>query len=244
MTAPSPIWEGEHSNWTQFLISGSNALNGSERCDCWHGSGANASKTTENRYFHARAATGQAVNVTFIGYWASARGHVPLGWAAHTQLNASTYGWSEFDWQGDLIDVANVLLAAFGRVDAVVLNTGWWKVLVNSVPRALAQLSALESIVKDKRGLIWATTTPALIPSKANAPRDGLLGAPYAAAQKLGWRVLDRHGLIERLRAHLSEVELPLEFGWADSLHFRPYVYEASNQLLLSMLCEDAKQSS
>ena len=101
-----------------------------------------------------------------------------------------------------------------------------------------AYLQGFNHVVRNKLGPIWATTTASKSLQDRAPPRDGMLGSTYLAARDMQWRILDRYGISEALKDHFAAVELPREFGWVDALHFRPFVYQEFNNVLLNMLCK------
>jgi hypothetical protein len=239
---PGLLWEGEFGSWTDYTVATNVVFNRRERCDCYKGEGPKErSKTITNRdYFNPDL----NINVTFIGWFEQLQGHFPLGWLDAPPLSKDSYRYVPPDWQGGIAILPDLMLSAFPQgFDEVVVNTGWWKVpqlSQGNVPlakRLLHPLQRLLSVKQPGKVPIWATTTLNQHGKGAAPPRDGLLGAPYLAALQLGWRVLDRHGMTVALKRHLQDVGLPLEFGWADQLHFRPFVYEEFNNMLLNILC-------
>ncbi len=80
--------------------------------------------------------------------------------------------------------VVELLHTAFGSVDDIVLNVGWWRVpdfmtvSHESVVRVRGYLEALEGLLPHGKKGIWATTTP----SKAGR------GAPPATYRGTGYR--------------------------------------------------------
>ena len=234
-THPSQVWEGEHGNFRNFFVNTNALFGGAERCDCYRGGG----NTSENRYYYD---ADNNINVSMIYYWRLAQGRNPVRWTNSGVLNNDTYGeLGQRDWYGGFRSIASLIGRQIGAVDELVLNTGWWKVPAFSegIDTARLYLKAFNHVVRNKRGPIWATTTASKSPQDRAPPRDGMLGSTYLAARDMQWRILDRYGISESLKRHHDEVELPREFGWVDALHFRPFVYEEFNNVLLNMLCAE-----
>lgn len=64
------------------------------------------------------------------------------------------------------------------------------------------------------------------------------LGAAYAAARQLGWKILDRHGLTKRLHEFSKEMGISPGSVMTDRMHYYPFLNDEMNNLLLSMVCQ------
>jgi hypothetical protein len=141
--------------------------------------------------------------------------------------------------QGDLRNLTDVIANGFGQVDAVLVNSGLWKVKeFQDVKSAREQLQSVERLVKGGRKPIWMTTTitETLRPERLSesSPEDS---PGYVAARSVGWPVLDRYGMVMSLVQLSDSLNLPRRQVFMDNAHFYPWATQEFNNVLLNMLC-------
>lgn len=146
---------------------------------------------------------------------------------------------SRGDWQGDLTVLAKVAATHLPPADALFVNSGLWEApqFNADVESATRQLAALSTLVKQGHP-VWMTTTP--VNSVTASPAAGGCGKDLgcaAAVDRLGWPVLDRHGMVMALTQQLPSLNRTRGDVWVDRVHFKAFVYQAFVNAALNMLC-------
>ena len=227
---PSPVVQPEHGTWTDFYRSLDDAYGGRQHCTCFR----NDSVTVERFHFYDAASD---VAVRFFYYPLESSLRVGLSeaaeewrWNGSSRLRYTYTAHSHeprFCASSDHASCWYPPSVPFRPASALLANVGIWErpltrnaSYFRSISRALPSGLPLRAI--------WRLGTPR---------QDGgemAAGANEAQLRAFGdasrWQVLDGFSLVNQSGARRAHWDL-----W----HFRPYVYEQLNAVLLNMLCDE-----
>jgi hypothetical protein len=139
-----------------------------------------------------------------------------------------------FDWYGDLATVLEHVVPFMGA-DTLVLNSGLWGELTD--PDLVDGIFDAASRTLRAAGgrCLWKRTTKRFVCGSSSrrchrsewVPQEVADAVPLAAARRYGWGVHDV----------ATPTALLEQDAFADGIHFRPYVYQELNNLLLNSIC-------
>ena len=227
---PSPVVQPEHGTWPDFYRSLVAAHGGRQHCACFR----NDSVTVERFHFYD-AASDVAVRFAYCPLESSLR--VGLSEAAEEwRWNGSSrlrYTYSAHSHQPRLcalVDDASCYYppsVPFRPASALLANVGIWErpltrnaSYFRNISRALPAGLPLRAI--------WRLGTPRQDGSEMAAGANEAQLRAFGSASR--WQLLDGFSLVNQTGARWAHWDL-----W----HFRPYVYEQLNVVLLNMLCDE-----
>lgn len=232
MVLAAPRAQATWPDWRTFSIESCSMFAPYERCDVFRKAALGANwkpSMTENRYYYHPE---HDINITFIGYFERAQGHLPLGFYPSPPLTVKNYHQTPFDFVGDLPLVALMLKAEFGGVDFMLVNSGVWRVpaLHDSGPEVVSLLKTLEKGMRDPATKpVWSTTSSA-------GPTWPVRELAVEAAS-LGWPVFDRFAITDSAERALVAAGRTIAEAHEHENHVRSWVNTVINEALLGMIC-------
>lgn len=233
----APDLSNEHEwrsrgSWNQAYFPVTNKAIRTEHCDCYRPNNKWKSESTENRYFSDPES---GARLTYFQNWGrvTMQGHSAQGMMDEhgSRCVPGTCG-PPYDWTATLPHFpATILTNLNPQPKAVIANCGYWECPKDMVHEFITRA---RYVLPDTR-LIWKSTTVA---GPSTAASRGLLAEDKInreTASKSGWELF-------RSRTMTGGLTMPGATWDASEAnifgrHFRGFVYQSMNTVLLSHLC-------
>ena len=238
---PSPVVQPEHASWAHFYQSSNATYGGREHCSCFR----NASLTTERRHFYDSRSD---ITARFFYYPVNASLQRSFQEVADEWRHGSTeagsgsrrerYTYTVHSHQPKLCsDFAHDSCyypagAPYRPVSVLVANVGIWQFGRTADPHFFERIRAALPAGLPLRA-IWKLATPRDDGSETKAGATDIAARVFSSAGAVRWQLMDLFSLVNQTGAHRAYV---------DAWHFRPFVYQEMNVLLLNMLCDEQWQ--